>query len=497
MKAKILIPSGYFAYLYGIVTSESNVIRSGDFSIKNLVIWGFPWLPLLMLAAFVTVGRGRVTLEILTVILTLLAFCMSIPVLYSEVTDGYLLGLLLAYAGLLFVAYATATRQRLAQLALRLLLIGCGLLLALPIAEVGIRIQSANMPYRIGQPNLDIYYHPHQDALPGISGVSHFTTDQYGIRGDPYTDDNRYHILAIGGSTTEVTYLDNTEAWPYLVQETVNENLTDRVWVGNIGRSGHGLVENIHALRYFVPQFRIDAVILMIGINDLQPFLRNPAVFDLQGENPENFSKFLNASFQVRPLFDPNIDQPFPQNLGIYQTSIISRILDSYLRPADPIIVQDEAGNHLTFRREALQSAPELIDELPDISDLLGVYERNLMTAITAASEQDVRLILVTQPAIYSDELSDETQRLLWLGFRGNRAAPDGRYDPAVLAGGLDMFNQTLLNVCSAQKIDCIDLASSMNGDERYFYDDVHFNEAGSRHVAEQISAYLLGNVFE
>ena len=30
-----------------------------------------------------------------------------------------------------------------------------------------------------------------------------------------------------------------------------------------------------------------------------------------------------------------------------------------------------------------------------------------------------------------------------------------------------------------------------MNGDERYFYDDVHFNEAGAQVVAELLADYL------
>jgi lysophospholipase L1-like esterase len=384
------------------------------------------------------------------------------------------------------------------KLATRAALILFGIVLALPIAEIGIRVASSHMLYRVVRPNLQIEHHTLEGAMPGISGPSHFTTDEYGIRGDPYTDADEYHILTIGGSTTEVLYLDDSEAWPYLVQGELNHALeaSPTVWVGNIGRSGIGLVEHIHALRYFVPQFDINAVVIMVGINDLMPFLNDPASFPIAEETPENLSRFLDSSFYTRPIVDGALNRPFPENLGIYQARSALRVLNSYLRPPDTILIEDSAGNGYFPRREALQSAPQVIEELPDLSRLLETYQANLLRAIEAASAQGLHLILVTQPAIYRSDMSDEAQRLLWMGYLGNREAPAGRYDPAVLAQALDQFNQRLLAVCAAQEVDCFDLAESMNGDARLFYDDVHFNEDGSQHVAQQLSPYLLDTLF-
>ncbi len=52
-------------------------------------------------------------------------------------------------------------------------------------------------------------------------------------------------------------------------------------------------------------------------------------------------------------------------------------------------------------------------------------------------------------------------------------------------------FNQRLLQVCQERDVECIDLAAAINGVEAYFYDDVHFNEAGSQAVADVISNAL------
>jgi lysophospholipase L1-like esterase len=60
-----------------------------------------------------------------------------------------------------------------------------------------------------------------------------------------------------------------------------------------------------------------------------------------------------------------------------------------------------------------------------------------------------------------------------------------------VLARALNLFNKKLLQVCRATDSECVDLAAAMNGDERYFYDDVHFNEPGARVVAALLADYL------
>jgi hypothetical protein len=77
------------------------------------------------------------------------------------------------------------------------------------------------------------------------------------------------------------------------------------------------------------------------------------------------------------------------------------------------------------------------------------------------------------------------------MGRVGEADTPTGRYTPAALATGMAQFNDRLLRVCQDRAVDCIDLAAAINGIEAYYYDDVHFNEAGSQAVADVISNAL------
>jgi len=89
-------------------------------------------------------------------------------------------------------------------------------LLALVLSEALLRAVSPDA-YYVWTPYTRGVFRP-QFAL-GVGGESHFSINQAGIRGDSFTPQQRYRLLAIGGSTTECLLLDDAKAWPHLLQE--------------------------------------------------------------------------------------------------------------------------------------------------------------------------------------------------------------------------------------------------------------------------------------
>lgn len=100
----------------------------------------------------------------------------------------------------------------------------------------------------------------------------------------------------------------------------------------------------------------------------------------------------------------------------------------------------------------------------------------------------------MTQPAMWRADLTEPLLNLLWMGGVGDFQTGKGHeyYTPAALASALDSYNATLLEVCRQTSVECIDLAAMLPKDETTFYDDVHFNETGSRRVAQVVADYLL-----
>jgi len=89
--------------------------------------------------------------------------------------------------------------------------------------------------------------------------------------------------------------------------------------------------------------------------------------------------------------------------------------------------------------------------------------------------------------------MSPEHEALLWSGGVGDyQETPSAPYYTSrALAEGMERYNATLRGTCAELGVDCLDLAALLPRDTSVFYDDVHFNEAGARLVAEHVAAAL------
>ena len=105
--------------------------------------------------------------------------------------------------------------------------------LVLVAIEIASRILIQNQ-YLVWPPNFSVTFDAGDVIGEGVTFPAKLTINSIGLRGAPPADHYEYRILAIGGSTTICVYLDDTRAWPWLLQKTLNEELgREMVWVGN------------------------------------------------------------------------------------------------------------------------------------------------------------------------------------------------------------------------------------------------------------------------
>ena len=107
---------------------------------------------------------------------------------------------------------------------------------------------------------------------------------------------------------------------------------------------------------------------------------------------------------------------------------------------------------------------------------------------VALAKDHGLRSIFVTQPTLWDEKLSDRARRLLTFGDTDN-----SEEYISVGAGrvGIEKYNEALMRICENLSVECID-TSSMHGDERFFYDDFHFNEAGAAELARIIADHVV-----
>jgi lysophospholipase L1-like esterase len=374
-----------------------------------------------------------------------------------------------------------------------LLLLG-GLIASVAVAEVLARWLLPDR-YFVYPPGHRETFEPLPEFAPGVSGPSEFTTNALGIRGDPFSPEQRYRLLAVGGSTTICSYLDDSEAWPQLVEDRLDAALgPGRTWVGNVGRPGHTTVQNALQVEKLVRQHpEIDAVILLAGVNDLLIHLAlaiDPGSAARILSRRDDPIALLESAFSVFPA--PDADAAWYRRTGIGRLWALRRSRLPGREARAPWL--DPGGLHLREWRSARKQAGRLRAALPDLTAALDQYAHNLERIADVAAAEGVRPIFLTQPSLWREDLSASERDLLWTGGPPlDRVAPGAEYySVGALAEGMRRYNARMLEVCRERGVECFDLAARMPRSVEFFWDDVHFTEAGARRVAELVAAHLL-----
>jgi hypothetical protein len=241
-------------------------------------------------------------------------------------------------------------------------------------------------------------------------------------------------------------------------------------------------------LRHLLPQApRWDLVVLLVGVNDFALRLE----FGDEEPDPRDLGSAtvpVTRAFMEVPV-DDSSTLPFHKRLGLWRLvkSVQSKLASSELE-------QDSVGGKYIKWRRFRQRAGALRETLPDLDAALDAYARNIEECIELARAHDVRLVLVNQPSIWRTDLSEDLQRLLWLGGIGDYRRESGcdYYSVPALAEGMARFNATLSRVATNHDIEFVDIASALPRDTSAFYDDVHFNDGGAERVANTLAEHLL-----
>lgn len=368
----------------------------------------------------------------------------------------------------------------------RLLLLGVSIIISLLIAEVALRIVfPQDNKYYVWQPDLHHIFHPDSNIFYGIKGDKEFTINSNGARGDVFTKNTKNYIC-IGGSTTECLYLDDTETWHNVLQH----ELGDEYVISSIGKSGITTREHYLHTKYTIPKLEyVNGVILMVGINDLMKRLSRDTLYDANFE----FTKQVEDSL-VNTIF---LNQREQEGVWWRRTALFHLAQRVYRANKQQGVtwenVQDDTGSSLKQWRKNRKESVGLLDTLPDLTEALNEYERNLQLIYSEAKAQKLELICVSQAALYKDTIPEYENALLWMGGIGAFQNKPGHvyYSTKALRQALDMYNQRLKQFSLRNGIHFLDVNAAMPRDTSVFYDDCHFNQNGAQLLGRYIAKEL------
>ena len=349
--------------------------------------------------------------------------------------------------------------------------IGFGIVTGLLLCEIILRIYN---PFPFSVKKGQLILPANQDKIFTNNWIRkldrkiHYTRNSLGFRGPepPDTVSKLLSIITIGGSTTECKFQSDSITWSFLLYQSLkNEN--GRVWLNNAGMDGHSTFGHMLLLKEYVLKLKPKYAVFLTGINDEE--LDAPDEFDLMTEKKlragslKGFLKsVLNHTEFGRTAFN------FYHVQIAYKRGLIHRQLN----------IEDLVDNPLS---------DSLIEQrLKEQDRFLVAYRKRIDSIVRLCRSADIEPILVTQPSLFGDYVDSATHIPMGTKWVKN----DGTGDNSVLEDKkLERYNDVLRSY--SPQLTVVDLARRMPKNSLYYYDFIHYTNAGAKKIAEILSHEL------
>ena len=279
--------------------------------------------------------------------------------------------------------------------------------------------------------------------IPGLDSLIVHSVNSLGFRGPepPKNLAERFSIFVVGGSTTECSKLTDEKTWPAILGKQLGQ-YDPNIWLNNAGIDGCSTYGHEILLDDYLLEIRPDMILFLIGVND-----RGKASFDdetgfLINENESLFTRLLKRSEVI---------------------NLISNLQRAYQAHAVDL------GHHLEPKEKPEMTPGEKQADLKRHLDYLPKYEKRVVTLVEKCLHAGIGPVLITQP------LLDDPASHGW----------------AVM----ELYNDVTRKVASQYQVLLIDLATKLEKNPAYYYDNMHYTNLGAEVVGnkvfEDIKQYL------
>jgi lysophospholipase L1-like esterase len=273
-------------------------------------------------------------------------------------------------------------------------------------------------------------------------------------------------IAFLGGSTTECTYVDEDNRFPYLAGRLIEQQTGLKVNSYNAGRSGANTLHCLNILMNKVVSLNPDIVVLMENINDLAILMYEKTYWNTNpSRSPilERLPNFKTVGQDLRQTFYSVRDLTFPN---------LSRELKkmfSFRRQGKGDEFQGVRGQKITIDQDLL----------------VREFSLNLQTFINICRARGITPVLMTQASRLTDHPDPPIKKIMYQ-LEISQGITYGDFKRA-----FDRLNQTIRDVGAKNQVRVIDLAREIPPVKENICDVAHFNDQGSRLVAARLAAGL------
>jgi lysophospholipase L1-like esterase len=311
----------------------------------------------------------------------------------------------------------------------------------------------------------------HEQGQGKLDKVIIHKRNSLGFRGpEPPADFSRYlTIVTVGGSTTECFDLAEDKTWPHDLGVNLQHDFK-HLWLDNAGLSGNSTFGHYILMQDYLVKLQPKVVIFLVGINDVG--LKSERDFDerIHEVNFRSLERFLASAAVHSELATAALNLYrfyFPKSVMINNQNDPQETDFSKLPPfkvsasAQTAIIKDHQHHYL------------------------GPYRKRLEKLLTICRKHNIIPVLLTQPVLYGNSVDPTTG--INLGHKFVAKDMDGSTGWQVL----ELYNDVTRQVGHEQGVLVVDLAREMPKDSRYYFDLMHYTNAGAEKVADLVAAQL------
>lgn len=293
-----------------------------------------------------------------------------------------------------------------------------------------------------------------------------------GYRGEEIVQpkpEGEFRIVAIGGSTTYTTRVDDYRlSYPALLEKELQERGYRNVKVINAGVPGWESWNLLIDFGLRTLDLDPDMVVIYTGYNDFKPRIVEP-----QAYRSDNSGR---AAPMIERVYMPN----WLEYSTLYR---IVAILADWMEPHTSYnTINSSPETYLAdeFHDQLKTGKPHEAFEEMTVKEILAAnppiyFQRNIENIVAMAQDREIDILLATM-ALY----------------------PNGEIDPRAASEeyqiAIAQHNQVLKDIAASKGESLFDFAAVFPQDLQYFEDGVHVTEAGSRLKAKLFADFIVAN---
>jgi lysophospholipase L1-like esterase len=344
--------------------------------------------------------------------------------------------------------------------------IALSLAFGLLLLEIALRIYDP-LPFRVRGNRLVLprrqSYTFHVGPSTKLDAVVHHTKNSLGFRGPELPRDwaRRFTVFTVGGSTTECLFLSDGRTWTDQLARRLADVRAD-AWVNNAGLDGQSTFGHLVLMRDVIGPMHPNIVLFLVGVNDVARDRANSYDSALSVEAPSEWRRALAFGAEHVELLAlaQNLARARQAREAGFGHSEVVLNKERRLAMDDDVIARVLERHRVTF---------------------VEGYVSRLRQLVAVTRADGIQPVLITQPALYGEAVDPTTG--VDLRFVQSSGGANGLLDWRLL----DFYNDGTRQVGRDTHVPVVDLARELPKDSRYFYDYIHYSNAGAERVGDLV----------